>query len=356
MRNKIPAFRNSLLRSTLFAGLTLFVLALFASPGIALSTDSQIMPLAEKSLLLDGQVIADKIVVVGERGHILISEDHGFSWQQQQVPTRATLTSVYFIDPANGWAAGHTGIILRTRDGGQRWQEVYANEDDGRPILDIWFRGPNQGYAVGAYGLIMATEDAGETWKLLDFNPATLTVDDANTDAFTEEEPQAEAWGIDFHLNQIAATASGRVYIAAEAGNLYRSDDGCRSWISLPSPYEGSFYGTLPLKQASLLAFGLRGHLFRSADAGINWTPINSGTQATLNDGIHLRDGRIALAGLAGTLLLSSDDGHSFELFAQEDRAGIAKVLQADDGALILVGEQGVKRLQLPGKTMEPGQ
>ena len=356
MRKKIPAFLHSLLRSTLFAGLTLFVLALFATPGIALSADSQIMPLAEKSLLLDGQVIADKIVVVGERGHILISEDLGFSWQQQQAPTRATLTSVFFVDPLNGWAAGHIGIILRTRDGGRHWQEVYANAEDGRPILDIWFPDPTHGFAVGAYGLILATEDAGETWKPLDFNPAILKVDDTVTDAFTEEEQEAEAWGIDFHLNQIAATKSGRVYIAAEAGNLYRSDDGCRSWISLPSPYEGSFYGILPLTKTNLLSFGLRGHLFRSADAGINWTSIDSGTQATLNDGIHLRDGRIALAGLAGTLLISSDDGHSFELFAQEDRAGIAKVLQADDGALILVGEQGVKRLNLPGTIKEARQ
>ncbi|MDT8444772.1 MAG: YCF48-related protein [Desulfuromonadales bacterium] len=336
--------------------MSLFALALFAAPDFALAADSQIMPLAEKSLLLDGQVVADKIIVVGERGHILISEDLGFSWQQQQVPTRATLTSVFFVDPLNGWAAGHAGIILRTRDGGRNWQEVYSNADDGRPILDIWFRGPNHGFAVGAYGLLLATEDAGETWMPLGFNPATLKVDDVDTDAFTEEEPEAEAWGIDFHLNQIAATASGRVYIAAEAGNLYRSDDGCRSWISLPSPYEGSFYGTLPLKQASLLAYGLRGHLFRSEDAGINWAPIDSGSQATLNDGIHLRDGRIALAGLAGTLLISGDDGHSFELFAQEDRAGIAKILQAEDGALILIGEQGVKRLHLQGITMEAGQ
>lgn len=356
MQNLCSTLLHSRLRSTLLAGLILFTLSILTTPDIALAADSQIMALAEKSLLLDGQVVGNRIIVVGERGHILISEDHGFSWQQQQVPTRATLTSVYFIDPANGWAAGHAGIILRTHDGGQRWQEVYANEGDGRPILDIWFRGPNHGYAVGAYGLIMATKDAGETWNPLDFNPATLKVDDASLDDSREEESEAEAWGIDFHLNQIAATASGRVYIAAEAGNLYRSDDGCRSWVSLPSPYEGSFYGTLPLKQASLLAFGLRGHLFRSEDAGIKWTSIDSGTQATLNDGIRLRDGRIALAGLAGTLLISSDDGHSFELFAQTDRAGIARILQADDGALILIGEHGVKRLNLPGTIKEARQ
>jgi photosystem II stability/assembly factor-like uncharacterized protein len=314
------------------------------------------MPLAEKSLLLDGQIIGEQIIVVGERGHILISEDHGVSWQQQQVPTRATLTSVFFIDPANGWAAGHDSIILRTRDGGRHWLEIYADPDDERPILDLWFRDMNHGYAVGAYGLFLATEDGGESWGLLDFEPATMMVDGANADESWKDDQEEESWGFDFHLNQIAATANGRVFIAAEAGNLYRSDDGFRSWLSLPSPYEGSFYGTLPLTQASLLTFGLRGHLFRLEDAGSTWTEIDSGTQATLNDGIHLRDGRIVLAGLAGALLISNDDGHNFKLYSQADRAGIAKVLQANDDALILIGEHGVKRLDIPVNGMEASQ
>ncbi len=356
MQNPVLTLLHLHFRSTLLIGLILSVLTLSTVPDHALAADSQSMPLAEKSLLLDGQVVGDRIIVVGERGHILISEDHGVSWQQQQVPTRATLTSVFFIDPANGWAAGHDSIILRTRDGGRHWQEIYADPEDERPILDLWFRDMNHGYAVGAYGLFLATEDGGESWGLLDFDPATMMVDDTNADDSWEDDQEEESWGLDFHLNQIAATANGRVFIAAEAGNLYRSDDGFRSWLSLPSPYEGSFYGTLPLAQASLLTFGLRGHLFRLEDAGSTWTEIDSGTQATLNDGIHLRDGRIVLVGLAGTLLISSDNGHSFKLYAQEDRAGIAKVLQTDDGALILVGDRGVKRLNLPGKEKETRQ
>jgi len=318
-------------------------------PNPSLAVNSQILPLAEKSLLLDGQVIGDRIIVVGERGHILISEDQGVSWQQQEVPTRANLTSVFFVDPANGWAAGHDSVILQTSDGGRHWQQVYADPEDERPILDLWFRDITHGYAVGAYGLFLFTEDGGKSWQPFDFNPATLM---ANGDGVFVEE----SWGIDFHLNQISATPNGRILITAEAGNLYRSDDACRSWLSLPSPYEGSFYGSLPLSQTSLLAFGLRGHLFRSEDTGNSWQPVASGTQATINDGIRLRDGRIVLAGLAGTLLISNDGGHSFSLHPQADRAGIAKILQADEQSLILIGEHGVKRLNLTLTEEEVGQ
>lgn len=308
------------------------------------------MPLADSSLLLDGQLTGDRIIVVGERGHLLVSEDDGRSWQQQPVPTRATLTSVFFIDPANGWAAGHDSLILRTSDGGRHWHEVYSDPEDERPILDLWFRDAMHGYAIGAYGLFLVTHDAGKSWQHVEFNPATLILDNQHhDDPWAEEE---EVW-VDFHLNHISATQYGRILIAAEAGNIYRSDDGGRSWLSLPSPYEGSFYGSLGLGRGRVLLFGLRGHLFLSENTGTSWTPVVSNTQATLNDGIRLRDGRIVLAGLAGTLLFSEDQGQSFELHAQADRAGIAKVLQANDGALILIGEMGVKRLELPGPDRE---
>ena len=314
------------------------------------------MPLADKSLLLDGQVIGDRIIVVGERGHILISEDQGVSWQQQEVPTRATLTSVFFIDPDRGWAAGHDSVILQTGDGGRHWQQIYADPEDERPILDLWFMDMNHGYAVGAYGLFLVTEDGGTSWQPFDFDPATLVSSSDDEDEEWEDDLEEESWGIDFHLNQIASTPNGRIFISAEAGNLYRSDDAGRSWLSLPSPYEGSFYGVLPLAPTRILAFGLRGHLFASEDTGNSWQQVNSGTLATLNDGIRLHDGRIVLVGLAGTLLISDDDGHSFSLHAQADRAGISKVLQANDKGLVLVGEQGVKRLKLQDIPGEAGQ
>ena len=55
--------------------------------------------LATRSLLLDAQRIEQTLVTVGEWGHILLSADNGVSWEQAQVPTRATLTGVHFRRP-----------------------------------------------------------------------------------------------------------------------------------------------------------------------------------------------------------------------------------------------------------------
>jgi len=68
--------------------------------------DSTMAHLAGHSMLLDGVSRDGSMTVVGERGHILISTD-AEHWQQIIVPTRTTLTGVYFQDKLNGWVVGH---------------------------------------------------------------------------------------------------------------------------------------------------------------------------------------------------------------------------------------------------------
>ena len=115
--------------------------------------------------------------------------------------------------------------------------------------------------------------------------------------------------------------------------------------MELPSPYDGSFFGSLPLDGDSVLLFGLRGHLFRSDDAGETWLPIETATQAMLTDAVRRADGSLVIAGLEGAVLVSRDGGASFDLVQQPDRQGVSSILSMDDGNLVLVGEYGVSRL-----------
>jgi photosystem II stability/assembly factor-like uncharacterized protein len=138
------------------------------------------------------------------------------------------------------------------------------------------------------------------------------------------------------------------MFIAAEAGTFYRSDDGGDSWTALPSPYEGSFFGSLPLQGDSVLLFGLRGNMYRSDDGGRTWNGVETSTTAMLTDGIVLQDGTVVVAGLSGTVLVSRDGGATFTLHQREDRLGISSILQAGDRSLILIGEGGVRRIEVP--------
>jgi photosystem II stability/assembly factor-like uncharacterized protein len=278
-------------------------------------------PLAARSLQLDAVAVDGALVAVGHRGHILISSDGGETWQQADVPTRATLTGVDFHDRNLGWVVGHDSVILRTKDGGVTWERVHWAPEDEAPFFDVWFSDAENGIAIGAYGSYYTTSDGGTTWNF---------------------EPIGET---DWHLHQIARASDGRLYMAGEAGTAFRSDDGGATWTELLTPYQGSFFGVLPLEDDVVLLFGLRGHLFRSEDAGESWLEIETGTVAMLTDGIRLDDGNIVITGLGGIVLVSSDGGRTFELREQSSRRGIQTVVQASDDSLLLVGEFGVRLL-----------
>jgi photosystem II stability/assembly factor-like uncharacterized protein len=281
-------------------------------------------PLAQKSLLLDVAAREGRLVTVGERGHILVSQDAGGSWAQAEVPTQALLTGVWMHDAKLGWAVGHDEVILRTRDGGLKWEKVHNSPDSEKPLLDVWFADARSGLALGAYGRLLATEDGGDTWQ-----PRPVRGED------------------DFHLNQIAAAGDGTLYLAAEAGHLYRSDDRGRTWKPLLSPYKGSFFGVLPLSDGSLLAFGLRGNLFRSTDRGATWQKVETGTDATLTSGLELGPGRLVLGGMAGTLLWSEDGGRTLRKQELPDRKAIVALSRGDDRHLLLYGEGGTRKVEI---------
>ena len=80
------------------------------------------MKKAATSLLLDVASAGDRLVEVGERGHILYSDNKGQSWVQARVPTSVMLTRVFFVTPTMGWAVGHDGNVLFTQDGAVTWE------------------------------------------------------------------------------------------------------------------------------------------------------------------------------------------------------------------------------------------
>lgn len=361
MRNRIHVNRAAIITAAaVFA-------AAFAAGAADVVTldgeDSLIARLAHRSLLLDGVVADDVMVVTGERGHVLISKDQGATWSQSKVPTRSMLTGVWFEDPQQGWVVGHDTLILKTADGGGSWEQVYSAPADQRPLFDVWFDDARTGFAIGAYGLFMTTTDGGSNWEIVDFDPveydpaaADGESDDvgeqmaaADETSDEQDEYDDDEWEddlpFDYHLNQIAEAPNGMLYIAAESGNFFRSRDRGTSWEWLTPPYDGSFFGVLPLEGDELLLFGMRGNLFRSDDAGDSWMRVDTGTQATLNQGARLNDGRVVIAGMQGNLLVSDDGGRRFGIVQRPDRKHVAGVLPADADGAVVLGESGVFRL-----------
>ena len=291
---------------------------------------SVIVPKAKDSLLLGIDRKGSLIVAVGERGHVLFTND-AENWQQANVETRLTLTSVFLINEKTGWAVGHDAVILKTEDGALNWKRVFQATEEV-PLLDLVFLDPLNGIAVGAYGLMYKTSNGGTSWQKTPVNIINKNILGLeNNESF------------DLHLNSISCVTNNRCYIAAESGYLLRTDDTGYSWTVLKTPYEGSFFGTVCLSRDELLVYGLKGHLYRSVDGGVHWKHIDTYTSEMLTAAIILASGDIVIAGMGGTLLISHDNGVSFSKLDLKHRNALSALIETESGTLAVSGEKGIE-------------
>lgn len=326
-----------------------------AQPQDLLVRPAAMHPKAEQSVILGVTRAGKRLVAVGEQGRIVVSDDHGASWRQVAVPTSVTLTAVSFADEQNGWAVGHSGIVLHTADGGLSWQkqldgalaaqrhadavaamsgsadelqrqqrnakQLLADGAD-KPFLDVYFEDAKRGWIVGAYGIAFTTVDGGKSW-----NSAIAAV--AN--------PKAR------HLYKLQPVGGHR-YLVGEQGTLLIGDGDGR-FAAAASPYHGTFFGVLEGMKGEIVLYGLRGNVFWSGDQGRNWQKVEVGLPVTLTAGLRLANGELLLADESGRLLKSRDGGRSFVAVPVPRPSAVTGIAQAADGAVILAGARGVGRL-----------
>ena len=78
---------------------------------------------AAASLQLSVTRAGKRLVSVGERGLVLLSDDDGRSWRQaRSVPVSVALTQVRFVSDTLGWAVGHSGVVLQLGASRVAWQ------------------------------------------------------------------------------------------------------------------------------------------------------------------------------------------------------------------------------------------
>lgn len=331
----------------------------------------------ERALLLGLARAGTRLVAVGERGLILLSDEPAQGqerqWRQVPVPVSVTLTAVAFATPTQGWAVGHRGVVLATADGGASWtlqldghrfaalalaeaqgleaagssspetlrhalRDAQALLRDGadKPFLALSFADARRGIAVGAYGLCAATVDGGRSWQ-----SCMRRLDN----------PQGS------HLYAIAR-AHGSLFIAGEQGLLLRGDDdaagatsaatsapGRLSAVSLPEA--GSLFSLGVSAEGHVLAGGLRGKAFVSTDQGRHFEAITSESAGGLSSAVSLPDGRLLMASQLGQVLRYDAAARRLALLASPPTAPISDALPLAGDKLLVVGARGAASLAL---------
>ena len=301
-------------------------------------------PLASESLLLDITVSENRLIAVGERGHILISED-GANWQQVSVPSLATLTSVYFVGN-KGWAVGHDSTILASDDKGANWSVRYFEPELERPFLDVLFMDQEHGIAIGAYGLFFRTRDGGKTWSR-ELHPEFLHPDDQEyleeIKLEDEEFYLQEMASILPHLNSVSRSGE-RLFLAGESGLLAFSDDLGKSWERMEINYLGSFFDIEETLSGRIFAAGLRGNLFELDKSNQEWQKIESGSTSSLNAVVSIDDERTMVLGNNGAIVNITKDQATFKQ-SKDGKALVNSLVYA--GQLIAVSGIGIKHIDM---------
>jgi photosystem II stability/assembly factor-like uncharacterized protein len=318
--------------------------------------------LATEALLLGVVRAGARLVAVGEYGNVILSDDDGTTWRQaKSVPTSVTLTAVHFADDKRGWAVGHDTFIMRTEDGGETWVKQFGGGESDNALLSVFFKeGGEQGWAVGAFNYTVETKDGGKTWverKTLvpppETPPAPVAEPAEDIDPTAPKktvpgagpaDPYAAATGDENHLNHMFAGAdASTIFLAAEAGAIYRSLDGGVTWEKILTGYAGSFWGGLTAKDGTSYVVGMRGNVWHSTDKGATWTKLDTaGADQSIASGIQLEDGSFVFVGLGGQVLYSQD-GKAFVLTYRPDRKGLNAVILDGADKLLVFGEAGVR-------------
>jgi photosystem II stability/assembly factor-like uncharacterized protein len=319
-----------------------------APTGAALERAAVTVRAPERAVLVGAALAGERIVAVGERGIVALSDDGAGHWRQATVPTSVTLTAVRFADAKRGWAVGHGGTVLATDDGGERWTrrldgrlaalavldaaraagDARAVQDaerlvaDGpdKPLLDVLLLGGARLLVVGAYGLALASDDGGSTWQ-----------------SWMPRLPNPKG------LHLYAARQRGpTLLLAGEQGLVLLSTDAGRSFRRVETPYKGSFFSAeLPGEQDIVLA-GLRGTMLRSSDGGASWTSVVVPIPASVTATAIGPDGRLLAANQAGFVMALQGD----RLVPLNDKplAPLNGLLPRAGAPLLVLTVQGARR------------
>lgn len=347
----------SLLKA-LTIGAMLVAQAVGAAPiGDAIERSAVSVHAPEKAMLLGAAQAGGRVVAVGERGIVVLSEDGGRTWLQAETPTSVTLTTVRFADPMHGWAVGHGGVVLATQDGGKTWirqldgrrvaqiildaartagdanaiRDAERLQADGpdKPLLDLLVIDTKRLLAVGAYGIALGSEDGGKTWS-----------------SWTARLPNPKS----LHI-YTARKRGSRLVLTGEQGLLMMSNDAGGSFNLIATPYKGSFFtAELPDDQTIVLA-GLRGTALRSVDGGANWSSLTTPMQVSITGSAMTKEGRVLVANQAGFLMALR--GEQFQPIHTAPLPPLNGLLPLSGGGILALTVRGATQLSTGTGTLQ---
>lgn len=99
---------------------------------------------------------------------VLVKMDKQGKLKEIKIDTREDLLSVSFSDPVHGWVVGTNGLVLKTTDGGSKWERVDTGINLRKLNLSTAKALSRETvYIAGEKGTVIRSTDGGMTWSKL---------------------------------------------------------------------------------------------------------------------------------------------------------------------------------------------
>ncbi|MDP2366534.1 MAG: YCF48-related protein [Ignavibacteria bacterium] len=143
--------------------------------------------------------------IVGSDGLILKTTNTGDDWNEQNSGTNESLKSVQLINQSTGWICGSNGLVLLTSDGGNNWIEISSGTN--KTLNDLHFIDHNTGFIVGNNETILKSIDGGMNW------------------AMQQTGLSYDLYSVDFVNSNLGYAVGGK-----DSSNFLKTTDGGISW------------------------------------------------------------------------------------------------------------------------------
>lgn len=254
---------------------------------------------------------AEKGWIAGDDGYLAWTDDGGRNWTKQDIGTTEIINEIYFRNADNGYLVAGKKMFI-TRDGGRSWREtqIYRTGEFGKnspDFLSIRFADKKLGIVIGSVlngqgkvvdSLVMRTEDGGVRWQRisvpskkelyhLDFVGSSrcwivgdegLVLVSSNGGA----RFQTQKSGVVMDLYNVDFRDENEGYIVGSKGTILRTEDGGATWENVKTAFPATFMRVDFADDKNGVIVGYEGTILRSSDRGRTWKRQASGTKSHL--------------------------------------------------------------------------
>ncbi|MEI7981137.1 MAG: YCF48-related protein, partial [Bacteroidota bacterium] len=164
------------------------------------------------------------------------------------VATADNYTSLYFTDPATGFALTTHGTLMGTVDGGNSWTKIGNVFPSSVFFLDMTFTSPLEGTLTGGLGVILHTRNGGHAW---DSVPS----------------------GTEANLQAVYMYSDSVGYIAGLHGTVLKTLNGGRSWTLVQTNLDRDLYDCWFVGPSTGFVAADKS-VFRTLDGGTTWNQV----------------------------------------------------------------------------------